>query len=198
MRCFIRKNTPELRTKLEEMGYHVCTCASFADAMWLNNFYNDGNFSIHGLGFDDEGSGEAACGRFLAENKTRDIPDIDCGEDEELFLEYCQMELQRHKQVGDVLFYEDYEGKVTPAIIENTEKRIYYDDEGNSVEYDMYYFAEFLASESYNTVPDNDPRVKEIDRSLLDLAVKLSKEATISYDSAYKAIKCLKKWNMII
>lgn len=52
---FIKENSPEVRKKLEDVGYSVCICASFEDSIWLN-YYPNGKFpyDIHGTGFTDE------------------------------------------------------------------------------------------------------------------------------------------------
>lgn len=34
-KCFIRKNTPELRGKLKKIGYRVCHCAEETTAVYL-------------------------------------------------------------------------------------------------------------------------------------------------------------------
>lgn len=83
--CFIRKNTPELRKKLEELGYKICKCCEFEDAVWLDNFIEDG--TIHGIGYFDEifpvQTVEEALNMYLKEKKPNNI---DCGYNEELFL----------------------------------------------------------------------------------------------------------------
>lgn len=83
--CFIRKNTSELRKKLEELGYKICKCCEFEDAVWLDNFIENG--TIHGIGYFDEifpvQTVEEALNMFLEEKKPNDI---DCGYNEELFL----------------------------------------------------------------------------------------------------------------
>lgn len=89
--CFIRKNTPELRNKLEELGYHICPCAEFKDSIWLCTSFITNSSTVHGIGY----STEDLTGRkttqdeldfFLYENSKCTNPLIDCGEDEELFL----------------------------------------------------------------------------------------------------------------
>ena len=40
-KCFIRKNTPELRGKLEKMGYRVCRCAEETTAVYLMAGHGD-------------------------------------------------------------------------------------------------------------------------------------------------------------
>ena len=88
--CFIRKNTPELRQKLAELGYSVCVCTSFKDAVWLDTATHTKPCSSHGIGFWDETCDcedvEGACRIFLEENKKSLNPKIDCGTNEEMFL----------------------------------------------------------------------------------------------------------------
>ena len=88
--CFIRKNTPELREKLEKLGYSICVCASFKDAVWLDTATHTKPCSSHGIGFWDETYDcedvEGACRIFLEENKTSVNPKIDCGTNDEMFL----------------------------------------------------------------------------------------------------------------
>ena len=82
--CFIRKNTPELREKLEKLGYKICPCAYFYDACWLDTNVD----TIHGIGYADETypiSQEEQLKRFLAENEISNTPLIDCGDNEDLF-----------------------------------------------------------------------------------------------------------------
>lgn len=83
--CYIRKNTPELRKKLEEFGYHICACAEFEDSVWLNNLLETS--SIHGWGFLGEdapfNTQEEALRVFEFESKDNKV---DCGTNEPLFL----------------------------------------------------------------------------------------------------------------
>ena len=88
-KCFIRKNTPELRDKLAKLGYRICVCCKFKDNIWLNNYINDelNRYEIHGLGdYSTEDNQEEALNIYLYENSKRKIPAIDCGDNEELFL----------------------------------------------------------------------------------------------------------------
>lgn len=88
-KCFIRKNTPELRDKLAKLGYRICVCCKFKDNIWLNNYINDelNRYEIHGLGdYSTEDSQEESLNIYLSENSKRKIPAIDCGDNEELFL----------------------------------------------------------------------------------------------------------------
>lgn len=87
--CFIRKNTPELRNKLSKLGYHVCSCTEFEDSKWLETFLQLDYPTVHGVGYWDETcpfEPHQALDFFVKENTTREIPSIDCGENEELFL----------------------------------------------------------------------------------------------------------------
>lgn len=62
--CFIRKNTPELRKKLEELGYTIL-------------------FSVR----NGCGGGIRTCGGYASSTKAPNNADIiDCGENERLFL----------------------------------------------------------------------------------------------------------------
>lgn len=87
-KCFIRKNTPELRDKLEKLGYRICSCCKFEDNIWLNNFLMIKNDpSIHGIGaWDIEDSQEEVLNRYITDNTEDSNPAIDCGDNERLFL----------------------------------------------------------------------------------------------------------------
>lgn len=81
-KAFIRKNTLELQEKLKEMGYHICPCCNFDNAVWLVNLTQ--NSSIHGIGYSDETmpmTVTEALRQFTAETSA-----IDCGENEDFFL----------------------------------------------------------------------------------------------------------------
>lgn len=87
--CFIRKNTPELRKKLEELGYKICSCATWSNSVWLDTLILGKEADVHGIGYSDpreEFSIEEECQRFVEENKTSLLPRIDCGTNEDLFL----------------------------------------------------------------------------------------------------------------
>lgn len=100
-KCFIRKNTPELREKLRELGYCICKCCTFENAVWLDNFfsYDEKNkrADIHGIGYFDadyEKPGytvEDALNFYLYENKEYGEQYVDCGENEDLFLALAGM-----------------------------------------------------------------------------------------------------------
>lgn len=94
MEAFIRKNTQELRDKLQAMGCDICPCATFENSKWLDMSISKNGVGIHGLGYWDEtcnfNSVEDALRFFLYENEHCDNPSVDCGEDEEMFLNLVQ------------------------------------------------------------------------------------------------------------
>lgn len=79
-KCFIRKNTPELRGKLKKMGYRVCHCAEETTAVYLMTRHVD----IHAV--HDE-----SVDIFEDEVKSGTCKLIDCGDDELLFLALAAM-----------------------------------------------------------------------------------------------------------
>lgn len=46
--CLIKKNTPELRKKLEDAGLSVCICTTFEDADWLSCWGSHMSYDVHG------------------------------------------------------------------------------------------------------------------------------------------------------
>ena len=87
--CFIRKNTPELRKKLEDLGYRICMCATWKNSVWIDTFIHGKEADVHGIGYPDPWEGfsiEEECQRFVEENKTSLLPRIDCGTNEEMFI----------------------------------------------------------------------------------------------------------------
>lgn len=79
-KCFIRKNTPELRGKLEKMGYRVCRCTGEATAVYLMAGHGD----IHAV--HDE-----SVDIFEDEVKSGTCKLIDCGDNEFLFIALAAM-----------------------------------------------------------------------------------------------------------
>ena len=87
--CFIRKNTPELREALKNIGYEICLCTEFEDSGWLTTSFVIGTPTVHGIGYWDDTvpfKKEGVYDFFLHEMKESNHPRIDCGEDEEFFL----------------------------------------------------------------------------------------------------------------
>ena len=89
--CFIRKNTPMLLDNLQRLGYDICCCCNFHNAVWLETFIMNQN--VHGIGFFDEEfepkgfTVDDVLKRFLYENENIETDkSIDCQENEELFL----------------------------------------------------------------------------------------------------------------
>lgn len=86
-RCFIRKNTSDLRNKLKELGHTICICTEFNDARWLK-INPQAPYTVHGVGYTSEEmpwkSSEEVLEKFEDEAKQIDI--VDCGTNEELFL----------------------------------------------------------------------------------------------------------------
>ena len=79
-KCFIRKNTPELRGKLKKMGYRVCRCAEETTAVYLMAGHGD----IHAV--HDE-----SVDIFEDEVKSGKCKLIDCWDDEQLFIALAAM-----------------------------------------------------------------------------------------------------------
>lgn len=79
-KCFIRKNTPELRGKLGKMGYRVCRCTGETTAVYLMAGHGD----IHAV--HDE-----LVDIFEDEVKSGTCKLIDCGDNELLFLALAAM-----------------------------------------------------------------------------------------------------------
>ena len=79
--CFIKKNTPELRKKLEELGYEPSYRISIYPDVYQNiaacNFFGNRYYGVSGKEVSQTGNIEDAI-------KNRGM--IDCGTNEELFL----------------------------------------------------------------------------------------------------------------
>lgn len=69
--CFIRKNTPSLREKLEEMGYDLCVCTKEPGSnCWLLTSDSGTVHVVHPLEQAD----------YMAEVTNGISRDVDCGE----------------------------------------------------------------------------------------------------------------------
>lgn len=82
-RCFLRNNNQEILDKLKDLGYHICICCNFKDAVWLSTLPVNG--TVHGIGYSDEIRllpVEQELELFLCQ-KSDD--EIDCGENLVLF-----------------------------------------------------------------------------------------------------------------
>lgn len=128
--CFIRKNTPELRKKLEELGYKF----SGADHIELDcivTFPHHGTFSVfaayHFNIYDDS-------------FKTVWKGYIDCGTNEELFLSLAALRDDSNENQWFIaqrtMWDENYNGEIT----------VYY-EEGEWLLWDYYTFMEDMPSD---------------------------------------------------
>lgn len=84
--CLIKKNTPELRKKLEDAGLSVCICTTFEDADWLSCWGSHMSYDVHGVYPDDvdDLSKEAYLEMYLKETNP-----IICESDDE-FINMCK------------------------------------------------------------------------------------------------------------
>ena len=74
--CFIRKNTQELRKKLEELGYPAPSEIWHDESFAICTFYRDNECEYFTFEIDDD----------FERNITPYYPFVDCGTNEELFL----------------------------------------------------------------------------------------------------------------
>ena len=72
---FIRKNTLELRQKLNELWYELCSCSAMRSDSWL---YNIGD-TIHAVGPKEQDI-------FIEDMKLFKSERVDCGTNDKLFL----------------------------------------------------------------------------------------------------------------
>ena len=80
--CFIRKNTPELRKKLEELGYEPCYSMVKYPEKYTNLFVSS-NYGDRYFGYDDENM-QIFSYEINELTKTKEL--IDCGTNEDLFI----------------------------------------------------------------------------------------------------------------
>jgi hypothetical protein len=86
--CYIRKNSKELQDKLKELGYRICPCCDFENAVWLSTLISEpfkGEPSVHGIGYWDE-EFEVSTPEQECEDFAKTTNNINCGTNEELFL----------------------------------------------------------------------------------------------------------------
>ncbi len=79
--CFIRKNTPELRKQLEELGYLPPSEVWYDEDFAICTVYRDNNGEYFSFKIDDDFE------RIIAPS----YPYIDCGTNEELFIALASM-----------------------------------------------------------------------------------------------------------
>ena len=75
-------------------------------------------------------------------------------------------------KVGDWIFFECYDGSIGDAVVTKIEPRLYEDrrEDGRSVSvsYDMLYLGKNTATEDYNCLDEDDPRVIEYKKTCAD------------------------------
>ena len=80
------------------------------------------------------------------------------------------MARRKNYKVGDRIFFEYYDGTVGTAIVLEIKPESYVDDNGKTIDYDMLITWKSgncsSGTEDYNTLPLNDPRVKELQKQL--------------------------------
>ena len=110
--CFIRKNTPELRKKLEELGYEP----SFSIGKYPEVYKNIGVCNFFGsryYGVSDEEASRP--GNIDDAIKNRGM--IDCGDNEDLFLALAALrddsDVNQWFIALDTMYDENYHGEIT-------------------------------------------------------------------------------------
>ena len=91
-------------------------------------------------------------------------------------------------KVGERIFFEYYDGTVGTAIVLEIKPKSYVDDNGRTINYDMLITWKSgncsSGTEDYNTLPLNDPRVKELQK-------QLAKQDSLAQDVRdWIALKC--------
>ena len=128
--CFIRKNTPELRKKLEDLGYLSPSKMWYDENFAICVFWrdNNGEYLIYEIDDDFE--------RIIAPN----YPFIDCGTNEELFLALAALRDDTNENQWFIaqrtMWDENYNGEIT----------VYY-EEGEWLLWDYYSFMEDMPSD---------------------------------------------------
>ena len=141
--CFIRKNNPELRKKLEELGHTICKCCEFEGADWLDIItHKDASYTVHGVGYD--GEFDTIYGTLTQQERFNEFlkttKSIDCGENEELFLALAALRDDTNENqwfiTQNTMWDEDYNGEIT----------VYY-EEGEWLIWGYYSFMETRPSD---------------------------------------------------
>ena len=116
--CFIRKNSPELRKKLEELGYEPCHQMTLLPDFYKNiavcNFFGSKYYGVT----DNEVSRP---GSIVDAIKNRGM--IDCGTNEDLFFALAALRDDTNENqwfiTQDTIWDEDYNGEITLYYEEN-------------------------------------------------------------------------------
>ena len=127
-KCFIRKNTPELVKKLEELGYKALFSASNGDGKYLyafNGMFADGKYAYDkNAGFVDCNDSEEL---FLAISTLRDDSDIhqwfihddsDWHNDQNIFWHKCESESIKIDMAFNIM-YSDCRKATVEELIEH-------------------------------------------------------------------------------
>lgn len=102
-KCFIRTNEEYILKRLENMGYEICPCCYFENAVWLSTLPENG--TVHGVGYTDELRPlpiDNELDIFL-QQKGKDM--IDCGTDSDLFCALAK--LREETDIGRWFWYQD-------------------------------------------------------------------------------------------
>ena len=76
------------------------------------------------------------------------------------------MARRKKYKVGDRIFFECYDGTIGTATVVGIKPETYINDYGKEVGYDWLETSDNSGIEDYNTLPDSDPRVKELQKQL--------------------------------
>ncbi len=108
--CFIRKNTPELRKKLENSGYLPPSKVRYDEDFAICAFWrdNNGEYLIYEIDDDFE--------RIIAPN----YPFIDCGTNEELFIALASMTDNEYGLCDYYIVTTDHNPRYTKGSIHRT------------------------------------------------------------------------------
>lgn len=96
--CFIRKNTPELRKKLEELGYLPPSKIWYDENFAICTIYRDNAGEYFTFKIDDDFE------RIIAPS----YPYIDCGTNEELFIAIASMTDNEYELCDYYIVTDDY------------------------------------------------------------------------------------------
>jgi hypothetical protein len=128
--CFIRKNTPELRKKLEELGYFPSSKIWYDENFAICTIYRDNAGEYFTFKIDDDFE------RIIAPS----YPYIDCGTNEDLFFALAALRDDTNENqwfiAQDTMWDENYNGEIT----------VYY-EENEWLMWDYYSFMEDMPSD---------------------------------------------------
>lgn len=108
--CYIRKNSKELQDKLKELGYRICPCCDFENAVWLTTLISTPfkeQPSVHGIGYWDKDF-EISTPEQECEDFAKTTSNIDCGTNEELFLALAALRDDSDENQWFIMDVEEY------------------------------------------------------------------------------------------